>query len=177
MNWYLLAFKRIFDYKGRARRAEYGWFTLINWLVSFALSITERLIAAVADMTNSYELFLVSSAVVMINLIYSLAGTMVGVSLNTRRLHDLGYSGWWQLIFVVPIIGIVIVLLLNNNVADISLGVFFTALLVLFTLALVLVGVLIFKRGQLGDNKYGADPKITPENRPVETENKTFLDV
>ena len=36
MNWFIQALKKTFTYRGRARRAEFGWFNLISFLISLA---------------------------------------------------------------------------------------------------------------------------------------------
>ena len=33
MKWFIYAIKNIFNYQGRARRSEYGWFQLVNYLL------------------------------------------------------------------------------------------------------------------------------------------------
>jgi uncharacterized membrane protein YhaH (DUF805 family) len=68
---------------GRASRSEYWWFFLFGLLVGAAASMfSERLNALVS-------LFLL------------LPSTAVGA----RRLHDIGRSGWWLLLWLVPVIG------------------------------------------------------------------------
>lgn len=42
--------------------------------------------------------------------IYLLALLIPSISIATRRLHDTGRSGWWQLIALLPIIGIIILI-------------------------------------------------------------------
>jgi uncharacterized membrane protein YhaH (DUF805 family) len=38
-------------------------------------------------------------------LIYALAMIIPGIAVSIRRLHDLGKSGWWLFIALIPIIG------------------------------------------------------------------------
>ncbi|MCK3655505.1 hypothetical protein A4G19_07000 [Pasteurellaceae bacterium Macca] len=45
MRWFLLAFKNIFNYSGRARRAEYGWFFLTNFLLQIGVMLLVWLVA------------------------------------------------------------------------------------------------------------------------------------
>jgi uncharacterized membrane protein YhaH (DUF805 family) len=35
-----------------------------------------------------------------------------GLAMGARRLHDIGRSGWWQLIGLIPIVGILVLLYL-----------------------------------------------------------------
>lgn len=69
-------------------------FVLINMGISFALSLTDSLIAGVLDMAG----FVLYPLYVLAVLVPSLA---VGV----RRLHDTGKSGWYMLVSLVPCIG------------------------------------------------------------------------
>ena len=42
--------------------------------------------------------------------IYTLAIILPGVSVSVRRLHDTGRSGWWFVITIIPIIGLLVFL-------------------------------------------------------------------
>lgn len=76
-------------FSGRARRAEYWWFTL------FAVLVT--VVAVVIDMVlGTYPA--VYAIAVLALLLPSLAVTV-------RRLHDTDRSGWWLLIALVPLVG------------------------------------------------------------------------
>lgn len=165
MNWFILAVKNTFNYKGRARRREYGWFILINFLLQFTLQI----LAGVADLLGLT--FLATG----FSLVYAL-GTiflwLTGLSLTARRLHDLGYSGWWQLgIPLIVIVLLIIAIIMGGSLGNDSgaiLVVILGSIGALFLLAFSLW--LIFKDGQRFTNKYGEDPKViapsSPENPP-----------
>ena len=45
-----------------------------------------------------------------VNGVFLLATLLPSISVGTRRLHDIGMSGWWQLIIFVPFIGIVLLI-------------------------------------------------------------------
>ena len=89
MNWYLEALIKYANFKGRARRKEYWLFTLFNFLISFILLIVDSLIG--------------SQGVLFI--LYFLATLLPNLAVTVRRLHDIGKSGWWILISIIPIIG------------------------------------------------------------------------
>ena len=50
----------------------------------------------------------------VIGLLLSIAflGTIpASLSVGCRRLHDMGYSGWWQLLMIIPLAGMIILLI------------------------------------------------------------------
>ena len=49
-----------------------------------------------------YEYFYI--AIVLLFVIVLVCLTSVGLSIRCRRLHDLGFSGWWQLLGCIPIL-------------------------------------------------------------------------
>lgn len=79
-------FKKYFDFSGRASRAEYWYFVLFNILISIPFAI---LIIATGGENSSIE-----RLADIVNLALFIPNTAVA----TRRLHDTGRSGWWQLI-------------------------------------------------------------------------------
>lgn len=80
-------------FEGRARRAEYWWFTAVNIGIGFVIAI----IGAVIGLSFLDDLF---------NLVILVPSLAVGC----RRLHDIGRSGWWQLLILVPVIGWIVLL-------------------------------------------------------------------
>ncbi|AVF37224.1 DUF805 domain-containing protein [Rahnella sikkimica] len=81
MNWYIKALKNYATFSGRAKRREYWWFVLFNWLISMAIGLIAGLLGDPFIMIIIYTAFI---------LVPSLA-------LSVRRNHDAGYSGWWIL--------------------------------------------------------------------------------
>ena len=107
-------------FNGRATRSEYWFFVLFAFLVVVAASILDSILN-----------LLVFAPVMGGNMLASLAMLALllpQLSAAVRRLHDLGHSGWWYLIGLVPVVG----------------G---AALLIWFCL-----------RGTEGDNRFGPDP-------------------
>ena len=87
------------DFDGRTRRRTFWLFVLMNTLISFGLTM-------LASVGGDF-----GSIMLGIWFIYWL-GTLVPITaLITRRLHDIGKSGWWQLITLVPIIGPIVLLI------------------------------------------------------------------
>lgn len=85
-------------FHGRARRAEYWWFVLFAFLVSFAASIVDMALLG-ADLE--------SGSVGIVGGLVSLALFLPSLAVAVRRLHDTDRSGWWVLTFLIPIVGFV----------------------------------------------------------------------
>lgn len=83
-------FAKFFDFEGRATRSEFWWFYLFTVLLSWASILVDP-----SQVLSS-----------VINLVL-LAPV---VSAGSRRLHDTGRSGWWQLLML-TIIGIVLLII------------------------------------------------------------------
>ncbi len=64
------------DFSGKAKRPEFWWWVVACIIVSAALNMILPLIGGV----------------------FSLAILLPSLSVGSRRLHDVGKSGWWQLI-------------------------------------------------------------------------------
>ena len=87
-------FKKYATFSGRARRSEFWWFSVLNWLLSIA-----------AYAATFYLLIAVIGIIGLLLLLPSLAVTV-------RRLHDTGKSGWWLLAMIIPIVNFVIAIIL-----------------------------------------------------------------
>jgi uncharacterized membrane protein YhaH (DUF805 family) len=44
------------------------------------------------------------------NPLFSLATLLPGLAVAVRRLHDLDSSGWWILLFLIPLVGAIILI-------------------------------------------------------------------
>ncbi|MDD4871384.1 MAG: DUF805 domain-containing protein [Kiritimatiellae bacterium] len=94
MNWYLEVLKKYAVFGGRARRTEYWMFVLFNMIIGFVLGFVEGLIGGPG----------------VIGMIYCLAVLIPGIAVSVRRLHDTNRSGWWLLIALVPLVGVIVLL-------------------------------------------------------------------
>ncbi len=96
MNWYLAVLKKYAVFEGRARRKEYWLFVLFNFIIEVVLAIIDNVIGTAFN-NNSYYGWL--------TMIYALAVIIPTWAVTVRRLHDVGKSGWWIFISLVPLIG------------------------------------------------------------------------
>lgn len=74
-------FSKYATFSGRARRSEYWWFVLLNFIVG---------------------------CIPYVNLIWGLVIFIPSLALCVRRLHDTGRSGWWLLLVLVPIVNLLL---------------------------------------------------------------------
>lgn len=101
MNWYLAVLKKYAVFKGRARRKEYWFFTLISILISIALGFVDGF-AGTLDATTG---------VGMLGGLYSLVILIPSLAVMVRRLHDTGRTGWWFFLLFIPLIGAIVLLI------------------------------------------------------------------
>ena len=84
----------VFD--GRAKRSEYWLFTLIQIIIFTVL----------------YALFLAAGQLfLVVYWLYALATLIPSLAVTVRRLHDTGRSGWWILIGLVPLVGLIVLII------------------------------------------------------------------
>jgi uncharacterized membrane protein YhaH (DUF805 family) len=93
MDWYIGVLKKYAEFKGRARRKELWMFVLFNFIISIALGLIDYMLG-----------------MQLIGSLYSLAILIPSLAVGARRLHDIGKSGWWQLLYFLPILGFLILL-------------------------------------------------------------------
>lgn len=81
IKYYLEVLKKFGVFRGRARRAEYWYFFLVNMIISIILTIIGT-----------------SIDFVFLNTIYSVVVMVPSIAVGVRRMHDIGKSGWFLLI-------------------------------------------------------------------------------
>lgn len=117
IEWYLKVVRDNYaNFSGRARRSEYWYYTLFNIIIGIVLRIIDTYVIGMDEIG-------------VLGLIYSLAVLIPGLAVSVRRLHDVGKSGWFLLIVLIPLIGAIWLL------------------------------VLFCTEGNNGPNQYGEDPK------------------
>ncbi len=80
--------KKYVEFEGRAGRSEFWWFVLFSFLVQFVLSFFGDWVGRLAN----------------------LALLLPSLAVGARRLHDIGKSGWFQLLWFVPVIGWIVLI-------------------------------------------------------------------
>ena len=100
MEWYFKALKKYADFSGRAQRAEYWYFVLFNTIIVIILTILDGVLG-LYDMRSGFG---------VLSGIYQLAVFIPSLAVSVRRLHDIGKSGWWLLVGLIPIVGFIILI-------------------------------------------------------------------
>jgi uncharacterized membrane protein YhaH (DUF805 family) len=90
----------IFD--GRAGRPEFWWFNLYAVLTNVAITVVFAAFAVTVDAMGEVAFHGV------VALLWSLANLLPSLAVSVRRLHDIGKSGWWLLITLIPLAGVII---------------------------------------------------------------------
>ena len=168
------------DFQGRATRAEYWWWLLATLIGSVIFSAVDSSIASFSGPDWDYSPFAT---------IFALAVLLPDLAVTARRLHDIGKSGWWQLVWyaalpvvvITLVIGLILAIVLGSpegswefegrswSFEDASLSVAgVVALLVCVGIALLIaLGMFIWwlvwmiSHGQTGTNRHGTDPRAS----------------
>jgi len=119
MKWFFQPIKKYAVFSGRAGRPEFWIFTVIIFGIYFVLMGLDIL----------FGRFNKDFYVGPLSGIFVALTTLPWIAVSVRRLHDTARSGWWYLIQLIPLIG------------------------------LLWFFVLTARKGNPGDNRYGAPPE------------------
>lgn len=103
MNYYLAVLRQWKDFDGRSGRREYWTFVLVNFAITMGLTMVEQIIFRGNGITSS---------------LYGLFVLIPGIAVAIRRLHDVGNSGWMQLVMLIPLVGWIWFLILMAKEGD-----------------------------------------------------------
>lgn len=87
--WYLSPWKRYVLFEGRSSRPEFWWFTLGQFIIGVLLS-------TLGQASGLFD---------ALSFLFFLGALLPSIAVTARRLHDIGQSGWLQLIGLIPILG------------------------------------------------------------------------
>jgi uncharacterized membrane protein YhaH (DUF805 family) len=88
-------------FDGRASRAAFWWWTLFAILAGVAASIVDAVIG-----------------IQILSIVVSLGLLLPNLSVSIRRLHDTDRTGWWILIALIPLIGLIVLLVFYLQKSD-----------------------------------------------------------
>lgn len=109
-----ICFRNYATFSGRARRAEFWWFALFVLVLSVGTSMIDVALYGGPG-----------QPIGLVNTLFHLAVLIPGLAVGARRLHDIGRSGWWQLLYFLPIVGAIVLLIgfvLRGNPGDNAFG-------------------------------------------------------
>lgn len=92
-------FERSLDFDGVSTRAEYWSFTLLYFIILVLTMTVDQIMNTDFVLETHMRLF---EFLVIFTLF------LTSLSVSVRRLHDIGFSGWWILLGLIPF-GILIV--------------------------------------------------------------------
>ena len=99
-------FMLYFVFKGRAKRAEFWWFFLFLMILGVMTSIIDSTLGTqivTNDMGTINEVDDQKTGI--FSTVVQLITFIPGLAVGARRLHDTNRSGWWQLLWIVILIG------------------------------------------------------------------------
>ena len=93
MDNFINTLKSYSDFASRTGRNDYWMFMLFYVVLSVATGIVDSMLG-----------------ILLVNSIYSLVMLVPLVAATTRRLHDTGRSGLWQLLVFIPVLGLLVLI-------------------------------------------------------------------
>ncbi len=96
INNYTNVLKKYTVFSGRATRAEYWYFVLVNLVITILINMYSNTLGS----------------------FYSLAVLLPGIGVSIRRLHDINKSGWMLLVSFIPLAGLIWLIILMATEGD-----------------------------------------------------------
>lgn len=174
MKYFIYCFKHYADFSGRARRKEFWFFALFNAIIALVLCIgfmSQLISLAIQDPDMDDPMALVlklfTSPFYILLLIYGLAVLVPTLAVTVRRLHDIGRSGTWLIIYYI----ISFILGFLGAIWDVT-----TPLGILISLATLALGVIYIvwmaTDSKPGVNEWGNTPKeVIPAQDETDNDN------
>ena len=163
-------------FKGRARRSELWWFQLmvVSVLAAFYVAIAIFVFFSSIKYENGtiyhYGEGFSHSTEIAISVIYCiilLALLLPSMGVITRRLHDIGKSGWYLGGYILTSVALYVgnlVYILSVKSTPFAFSIYIPILSLILEFALcVWFTTLLCKDGERNDNKYGSSPKYVNE--------------
>ena len=95
-----VCFKKYAEFLGRASRSEFWWFALFCFIGGIVTAVVDAMILGYSS--ESYG---------PTNIIFTVVTFLPGIAVGARRLHDINKSGWWQVLYLIVIIGWIILIM------------------------------------------------------------------
>lgn len=112
IEWYKkVVFENYANFSGRARRSEYWYFQLVNFLIQIPLIVLLLVFALNESAAGAMILGILL-------VLYVLAMFIPTLAVLVRRLHDSNKSGWYYFVSLIPFIGGIWLLILLFSDSD-----------------------------------------------------------
>ena len=110
MKWYINCFKQYANFSDRASRKEFWMFVLFNFMFIIVAVALDHILQT-------------SHPEVGLGVVFGLYIVLIltpGLAVSVRRFHDIGKSGWYILVILIPFIGWIwfLILMLKKSVYD-----------------------------------------------------------
>ena len=157
-------FRNYARFDGRATRPEFWWWKLFITLASIVIlsCIVLGIIAGIAEV------------IALLGAIFGLATLLPTLAVTCRRLHDIGESGWLQLLWHAALFlaGAISYIFTREDLTALLFAVLPALLAVIVAIAVslaVLIWAIIWlaRQGQPRPNRYGPDPRAPDDNPPA----------
>lgn len=107
-------FAGYFRFSGRAPRSEFWWFFLFEMIaISVLVFVDVRMAMGVYAATGSEAAVMAISPFDFMVVYYFVLSFVPRMAVTVRRLHDVGLSGWFYLLYFVPVVGGLVVFFLT----------------------------------------------------------------
>jgi len=118
---------KFFQFAGRAPRREFWYFMLFSIIVSIVVGIAGEILGIMYVIPM--EVPVISESGEMINttqnipinilqIVFGLSMIFPSMAVSIRRLHDIGKSGLWYLVGLIPLIGAIVLLVFFTTKSD-----------------------------------------------------------
>ena len=97
---------RATDIDGRSDRPEFWWFTLYATIILVGLMALDYYVIGYTFFSILEPFGELRESGVLVAL-FTLGTLVQSIPLTARRLHDRGRSGWWQLLFPIPLLNFI----------------------------------------------------------------------
>ena len=105
------------DINSRSNRPEYWYFTLYASIVFGLLVVVDYYVIGFTFFSILDPFGEMKESGVLVAL-WTLGTLVQSITVTTRRLHDRGHSGWWQLMLIVPFLNFIVIYWLVRSAKD-----------------------------------------------------------
>lgn len=114
---FLLGIRNFVNFKGRASRSEY-------WRFIACIMVMQGIVEVFLFLCHEMGFYQAFNSFQYISMIVSLFCILPNLAITTRRMHDIGRSGWTQLLGFIPIIGVFMLLTYELRPGDKGVNVY-----------------------------------------------------